>query len=318
MAKFIVTGGAGFIGSNYLKMMVTKYPDDCFLCIDKLTYASNIKYIGHLFSYKNFEFKQIDICDEHELDNVFDCFRPDYVINFAAESHVDNSIMNSSDFIKTNIMGVQVLLDLCKKYGVKKFHQVSTDEVYGDVAIGSSQSFDESSPLKPSNPYSASKASADLLVLSYFRTFKLPITISRCSNNYGPNQCGEKFIPVIINNALENRKIPIYGDGRNLRDWIYVEDHCKAIDLIVRSDYVGEIFNICANNEISNIDMADMILDKMDLSRDLLSYVNDRPGHDVRYSISCKKIKELLKWNPTEDFNVCLTDTIEWYKSNKT
>ena len=252
--KIVVTGGAGFIGSNFIYYMLDKYKDYKIICIDKLTYAGNLSTLSEAMKNQNFKFIKADICDIEKIDTVFKEEEPNIVVNFAAESHVDRSISNPEVFLETNIMGTSVLLECCKKYNVKRYHQISTDEVYGDLPLDRPDlSFTEKSPLRPSSPYSVSKTSADLLVLSYFRTYKLPVTISRCSNNYGPYHFPEKLIPLIIIKALKNEKLPIYGDGRNVRDWIYVKDHCTAIDLILHKGKIGEVYNVGGNSEKSNL-----------------------------------------------------------------
>ncbi len=318
MANFLITGGAGFIGSNYLNLMVARYKDDFFLCLDALTYAGNINNIKHLESCNNYKFVRGDICDMELVSSLFEQYHFDYVINFAAETHVDRSIINPDQFVKTNVNGTLTLLNTCLKYGIKKYHQVSTDEVYGDLPLDRKDLlFSETSLLKPSSPYSASKASADLLVLSYYRTYHLPVTISRCSNNYGPYQFLEKLIPLMIDNAINNKPLPIYGKGENVRDWLYVYDHCEAIDLIVRSDKVGEVYNIGSNNEHCNLEIVKMILNHLNKPESLIQFVQDRPGHDLRYAINYHKIHDELGWMPKYNFKDGLASTIEWYLNNK-
>lgn len=315
--KFLITGGAGFIGSNYLNYAVNEYPNDYFVCLDNLTYAADLIYLKDIINYKNFKFIKGNICNREEVFKLFEEEKFDYVINFAAESHVDRSIVNPSIFLETNVLGTQVLMDASLKYNVKRFHQVSTDEVYGDLPLDRPDLlFTESSPLKPSSPYSASKASADLLVLSYHKTFKLNCTISRCSNNYGAFQHAEKLIPLTIKKALNNENITVYGDGKNVRDWIYVLDHCKAIDLIVRNGKDGSIYNVGANHEINNLDLVKYILNRLGKDESLITFVKDRPGHDLRYAIDSTKIKEELCWQPESSFLDNLNKTIEWYKEN--
>ena len=315
--KFLITGGAGFIGSNYLNYAVNEYPNDYFVCLDNLTYAADLIYLKDIINYKNFKFIKGNICNREEVFKLFEEEKFDYVINFAAESHVDRSIDNPSIFLETNVLGTQVLMDASLKYNVKRFHQVSTDEVYGDLPLDRTDLlFTESSPLKPSSPYSASKASADLLVLSYHKTFKLNCTISRCSNNYGAFQHAEKLIPLTIKKALNNENITVYGDGKNVRDWIYVLEHCKAIDLIVRNGKDGSIYNVGANHEINNLDLVKYILNRLGKDESLITFVKDRPGHDLRYAIDSTKIKEELCWQPESSFLDNINKTIDWYKEN--
>ena len=315
--KFLITGGAGFIGSNYLNYAVNEYHNDYFVCLDNLTYAADLIYLKDIINYKNFKFIKGNICNREEVFKLFEEEKFDYVINFAAESHVDRSIDNPSIFLETNVLGTQVLMDASLKYNVKRFHQVSTDEVYGDLPLDRPDLlFTESSPLKPSSPYSASKASADLLVLSYHKTFKLNCTISRCSNNYGVFQHAEKLIPLTIKKALNNENITVYGDGKNVRDWIYVLDHCKAIDLIVRNGKDGSIYNVGANHEINNLALVKYILNRLGKEESLITFVKDRPGHDLRYAIDSTKIKEELCWQPESSFLDNINKTIEWYKEN--
>lgn len=316
--KIIVTGGAGFIGTNFIYYQLNNHPDDEIICIDNLTYAGKIENLTEAFSNLNFHFIKADIADSKKIDEIFDEFRPDIVVNFAAESHVDRSIEDPGIFIKTNVLGTQVLLDASKKYNVKRYHQISTDEVYGDLPLDRPDLlFDESCNIKTSSPYSSSKASADLLTMSYYRTFGLPVTISRCSNNYGPYQFPEKLIPLMINKAINNEKLPIYGDGKNVRDWIYVEDHCSAIDVIIRNGKVGEIYNVGANNEKTNLEIVNTILDSLDKSKKLISFVADRPGHDLRYAINSTKIKKELGWCALTTFSEGMRKTIDWYLNKK-
>lgn len=310
----LVTGGAGFIGSNFIDLILQEKPDWKIVCIDSLTYASHWYNILKVKAKTNFE--KIDITDRKAVDKVFKKYLPDIVVNFAAESHVDNSINNPDIFIKTNVIGTQVLMDACLKYDVSRFHQVSTDEVYGDLPLNSTEKFTEKSILKPSNPYSASKASADLLALSYFRTFNLPVTISRCSNNYGPYQNKEKLIPHMIYKIKCNEKLPIYGTGENVRDWIYVEDHCRGILDIIEKGKLGEVYNLGANNERSNNEIVRLILKELDKSESLIEYVPDRKGHDLRYAIDASKAKNELGWIPKADFEQTMIDTINWYNND--
>ena len=312
--KYLVTGGAGFIGSNFVKYMLDKYPNDYFVCLDNLTYAANLDYLKDVVNNENFKFVKGNICNREEVFKLFEEEKFDYVINFAAESHVDRSIDNPNIFLETNVLGTQVLMDASLKYNVKRFHQVSTDEVYGDLPLDRPDLlFTESSALKPSSPYSASKASADLLVLSYHKTFKLNCTISRCSNNYGAFQHTEKLIPLTIKKILRNEKVTIYGDGKNVRDWIYVLDHCKAIDLIVRNGKDGSIYNVGANHEINNLDLVRYILNRLGKDESLITFVKDRPGHDLRYAIDPTKIETELGWKPEHNFETGILETIKWY-----
>lgn len=314
--KFLVTGGAGFIGSNFLNKMVRKYPSDQWVCLDALTYAGNMESIEVLHE-SNFKFIHENIVNRNKIYRLFANEHFDYVINFAAESHVDRSVTNPGIFVHTNVVGTQVLLDACRKYGIKRFHQVSTDEVYGDLPLeATNEYFTETSPIKPSSPYSASKASADFLVLAYHRTFGLPVTVSRCSNNYGPYQFPEKLIPLMIQRAQNDQPLPVYGTGENIRDWLYVEDHCDAIDLIVRHGKDGNIYNIGGHNERSNLVVVKTILSYLHKSESLISYVNDRPGHDLRYAIDSEKITS-LGWNPSVVFEEGIRKTIDWYLNNQ-
>ena len=318
MSKFLITGGAGFIGGNFLHLMVNKYPNDSFICLDALTYAGNLETLEPILKKSNFKFIHENICNRDAIFKLFEEEKFDYVINFAAESHVDRSIDNPEIFLKTNILGTQVLMDACRKYGIKRFHQVSTDEVYGDLPLDRTDLFfTEETPLHTSSPYSASKASADLLVLAYFRTYKLPITISRCSNNYGPYQFPEKLIPLMIKNALENKGLPVYGNGSNIRDWLYVGDHCNAIDLIIRNGKDGEIYNIGGHNEKSNLEVVKTILKTLNKSESLIKFVKDRPGHDLRYAIDPFKIENELGWKPKHNFESGIKETIEWNINNQ-
>ncbi len=317
MAKFLITGGAGFIGGNYLNIMVNKYPDDMFVCVDCLTYAGNIETLKQIMNCKNFKFIRQNICNKEEMFKIFNQESFDYVINFAGESDVDRSIVNPEIFFKTNTIGTLVLLEACRIYGIKRFHQISTDEVYGDISLDNTDLiFDEKSPLRASNPYSISKASADLLALSFYRTFHLPITISRCTNNYGPFQHPEKLIPLIITKAKNLEKIPLFGNGLNVRDWIYVADHCNAIDLIVRYGTDGEIYNISSNNERTNLEVAKTIIDFLEKNERLITFVKDRPGHDLKYALNSDKIKKEMHWKPNTEFNDGIAYTIKWYLEN--
>lgn len=315
--KFLITGGAGFIGSNYLHYVTKKYPEDTFICLDALTYAGNYNNIKDLESKPNFQFVKGDIRNADFIDGLFDIERFDYVINFAAESHVDNSIKDPDAFAKTNILGTMNLMNAALKYGIVRFHQVSTDEVYGDLPLDRPDLlFTEQSPIHTSSPYSASKASADLEVLAYARTYKLPVTISRCSNNYGPYQFPEKLIPVIISHALKNQKVPVYGEGKNIRDWIHVLDHCAGIDLVVRKGRNGEIYNLGGHAERSNLETVKTILKELDKPESLIEFVTDRPGHDLRYATDSKKAEKELGWRPAHDFISGIKETVQWYKTH--
>lgn len=316
--KIIVTGGAGFIGGNFVHHMLNKYNNYKIICLDKLTYAGNLETLESVMDNENFKFIKGDIADRTFIYKLFDVEKPDVIVNFAAESHVDRSIEDPEIFLKTNILGTGVLLDACKKYGIKRYHQVSTDEVYGDLPLDRPDLFfTEETPIHTSSPYSASKASADLLVQSYYRTFKIPITISRCSNNYGPYHFPEKLIPLIIANALNDKELPVYGKGENVRDWLYVQDHCIAIDLIIHKGKVGEVYNIGGHNEKTNLEVVKTIIKELGKSEDLIKYVTDRPGHDMRYAIDPTKIKNDLGWEPTTSFEIGIKKTIKWYLENK-
>ena len=316
--KIIVTGGAGFIGGNFMHYMVNKYPEDTIICLDSLTYAGNLETLEPLKDKPNYKFIKEDITNRDGIFKIFEEIKPDIVVNFAAESHVDRSVTMPEIFAKVNILGTQTLMDACRKYGIKRFHQVSTDEVYGDLPLDRPDLFfTETTPLHASSPYSASKASADLMVLAYFRTFKLPVTISRCSNNYGPYHFPEKLIPLMIIRALNNEKLPVYGEGKNVRDWLYVEDHCTAIDLIIRNGKDGEVYNVGGHNERANIDVVKIILKELGKSEDLIEYVTDRPGHDLRYAIDPHKLETELGWKPKYNFNTGIQETIKWYLENK-
>lgn len=318
MAKFLVTGGAGFIGGNFLHIMVNKYPSDEYVCLDALTYAGNMETLEPIMTKANFKFIHENICNRKAIYELFEKEHFDYVINFAAESHVDRSIENPGIFLETNVIGTSVLMDACRKYGIKRFHQVSTDEVYGDLPLDRPDLFfTEATPLHTSSPYSASKASADLLVLAYHRTFKLPITISRCSNNYGPYQFPEKLIPLMIQKASNNESLPVYGNGSNVRDWLYVGDHCMAIDLVVRNGRDGEVYNIGGHNERTNLQVVKTILKALGKPETLINYVKDRPGHDLRYAIDPKKIENELGWKPEFNFDTGIVETIKWNLNNK-
>lgn len=314
----LVTGGAGFIGSNFIFHMLKKYPDYRIVCLDKLTYAGNLSTLSSVLEEPNFRFVKLDICDREGVFRLFEEERPDIVVNFAAESHVDRSIEDPGIFLQTNILGTATLMDACRKFGVRRYHQVSTDEVYGDLPLDRPDLFfTETTPLHTSSPYSASKASADLLVLAYHRTYSLPVTISRCSNNYGPYHFPEKLIPLMIINALDEKPLPVYGTGENVRDWLYVEDHCKAIDLIIHKGREGEVYNVGGHNERKNIDIVRLICKALGKSESLISYVADRKGHDMRYAIDPTKIHNELGWLPETKFEDGIQKTIRWYLDNK-
>ncbi len=314
----IVTGGAGFIGSNFIFYMLKTHPTYRIVCIDKLTYAGNLSTLNSVMENPNFRFVKMDICDRKAVYKLFEEEHPEIVVNFAAETHVDRSIETPEIFLQTNIIGTSVLMDACNKYGVARFHQVSTDEVYGDLPLDCPELFfTEETPIHTSSPYSASKAAADLLVLAYHRTYDLPLTISRCSNNYGPYQFPEKLIPLMIINALQDKPLPVYGEGLNVRDWLYVEDHCKAIDLVIHHGRIGEIYNIGGHNEMRNIDIVKLICKKLEKPESLITYVADRKGHDLRYAIDPTKIHEELGWLPETKFEYGIEKTIEWYLNNR-
>lgn len=316
--KILVTGGAGFIGSNFIFYLLDKHPEDQILCVDALTYAGNLETLAPVMDKENFTFYKVDIAEREAIYQLFEAKKPDVVVNFAAESHVDRSIENPSIFLQTNVMGTQVLLDACRKYGIKRYHQVSTDEVYGDLPLDRPDLFfTEQTSLHTSSPYSASKASADLLCNAYARTYGLPITISRCSNNYGPYQFPEKLIPLMITNVLADKPLPVYGKGLNVRDWLYVEDHCAAIDLILRNGKPGQVYNIGGHNEKRNIDIVKTILSILDKPESLITYVTDRKGHDMRYAIDPTFIHQELGWLPQTKFEDGIRKTIQWYLDNK-
>ena len=315
--KFLVTGGAGFIGSNYLHYVVNKYPKDKFICIDALTYAGNYNNIKELEKKKNFKFVKGDIRDKDLIEKLFEKEKFDIVANFAAESHVDNSIKNPNLFADTNVLGTMTLMNACVKYGIKRYHQVSTDEVYGDLPLDKPDlKFNEATPIHTSSPYSASKAGADLQVLAYARTYKLPITISRCSNNYGAYQFPEKLIPVVISKALNKENIPVYGTGENVRDWIHVHDHNIGVDLIIRKGKDGEIYNLGGHSERTNLEVVKTILKQLGKPESLITFVKDRPGHDLRYAIDSTKVEKELGWTRTYTFEDGIKETIDWYINN--
>ncbi|MGN0194668.1 MAG: dTDP-glucose 4,6-dehydratase [Pseudoramibacter sp.] len=316
--KLIVTGGAGFIGSNFIFHWRSAHPEDQIICLDKLTYAGNLSTLKDILDAPNFKFVKADICDRSAVYALFEEEKPDVVANFAAESHVDRSIEDPSIFLKTNILGTSVLMDACRKYGITRYHQVSTDEVYGDLPLDRPDlMFTEETPIHTSSPYSASKASADLLVLAYHRTYGLPVTISRCSNNYGPYHFPEKLIPLMIINALHDEKLPVYGDGKNVRDWLYVEDHCRAIDLIIHKGKVGEVYNVGGHNEMANIDIVKLICKALGKPESLIEHVTDRKGHDRRYAIDPAKIHRELGWLPETKFADGIKKTIDWYLNHE-
>ena len=317
MKKILVTGGAGFIGGNFVHYMLNKYQEYMIVNLDALTYAGNLETLKPIENKLNYKFVKGDISDREFIFKLFEEEKFDIVVNLAAESHVDRSIKDPSLFVKTNIVGTQVLLDASKKFNVKRYHQVSTDEVYGDLPLDRFDLFfSEDTPLNPSSPYSASKASADFLVNSYHKTFNLKTTISRCSNNYGPYHFPEKLIPLIISRALKNKTIPVYGKGENIRDWLHVKDHCVAIDLIIHKGRIGEVYNIGGHNEKSNLEVVKTILKKLNKPESLITYVTDRPGHDLRYAIDPTKLKRELGWKPKYNFDSGIDQTIQWYLEN--
>lgn len=316
--KILVTGGAGFIGGNYALTMTKAHPEDTYVVLDALTYAGNLETLASIMNEPNFKFVKGNICDRELVDKLFAEDQFDYVINFAAETHVDRSVEDPGIFLTTNILGVQTLMDACRKYGVKRYHQVSTDEVYGDLPLDRPDLlFTEETPIHTSSPYSASKAAADLLVLAYHRTYGLDVTISRCSNNYGPYHFPEKLIPLMISRALADESLPVYGDGANVRDWLYVTDHCTAIDLIVRNGRSGEVYNIGGHNEKTNLEVVKTILKALGKPESLIHFVKDRPGHDLRYAMDPTKIETELGWKPEYTFDTGIQKTIEWYLENR-
>ena len=316
--KIIVTGGAGFIGGNFVHYMLNKHKDYMIICLDSLTYAGNMETLEPVMGNPNFKFIKGNISDREFIFSLFETEKPDIIVNFAAESHVDRSIEDPSIFLQTNIIGTGVLLDACRNYGIQRYHQVSTDEVYGDLPLDRTDLFfTEETPIHTSSPYSSSKASADLLVQAYYRTYRVPATISRCSNNYGPYHFPEKLIPLMIVNALHDKKLPVYGKGENVRDWLYVEDHCSAIDMIIHDGRVGEVYNIGGHNEKTNLEVVNTIINQLGKSEELIQYVTDRPGHDMRYAIDPTKIKNELGWEPTTSFGEGIKKTIKWYLDNK-
>ncbi len=318
MKSVLVTGGAGFIGANFVYHMLDKYENYKIICVDCLTYAGNMSTLARAMENKNFKFYKTNICDREAIYKIFEAEKPDIVVNFAAESHVDRSIENPEIFLQTNILGTQVMMDACRKYGIERYHQVSTDEVYGDLPLDRPDLFfTEETPIHTSSPYSSSKAAADLLVQAYNRTYDLPVTISRCSNNYGPYHFPEKLIPLMIANCLNDKPLPVYGKGENIRDWLYVKDHCRAIDLIIHKGKVGEVYNVGGHNEMANIDIVKLICKQLGKPETLIKYVTDRKGHDMRYAIDPAKIHSQLGWLPETKFEVGIKKTIEWYLNNR-
>ena len=316
--KILVTGAAGFIGSNFVFHMRKAHPEYDIIALDSLTYAGNLETLAPVMEENHFTFVRCDITDREGVRKVFEEHHPDVVVNFAAESHVDRSIEDPGVFLRTNILGTQVLMDACQEFGIQRFHQVGTDEVYGDLPLDRPDLFfTEDLPLQASSPYSASKASADLLAMAYHRTYGLPVTISRCSNNYGPYQFPEKLIPLMIANALADKPLPVYGTGENVRDWLYVEDHCRAIDMILENGKVGEVYNIGGHNERSNLDVVKTILKQLGKPESLITFVGDRKGHDLRYAIDPSKIHGELGWLPETKFDDGIRQTIDWYLNNE-
>ena len=318
MSTIIVTGGAGFIGGNFIHYYLKEHPEDRIICVDKLTYAGNLSTLAPVMDNPNFRFCKLDICDRDGVFKLFEEEIPDVVINFAAESHVDRSIEDPGIFLQTNIIGTATMMDACRAFGNVRYHQVSTDEVYGDLPLDRPDLFfTETTPIHTSSPYSSSKAGADLLVQAYYRTYGLPITISRCSNNYGPYHLPEKLIPLMIANCFNDKPLPVYGEGLNVRDWLYVEDHCKAIDLIVYKGRIGEVYNVGGHNEMRNIDIVKLIIKELGKSEALITYVTDRKGHDLRYAIDPTKIHNELGWLPETKFQDGIKKTIKWYLENR-
>ncbi|MGI6240200.1 MAG: dTDP-glucose 4,6-dehydratase [Christensenellales bacterium] len=314
----LVTGGAGFIGSSFLWHILEQYPDDRVVCVDALTYAANPATVDAMREHPRFQFVRADICDGSAMREAFEQARPDAVVNFAAQTHVDRSIDDPAVFVKTNVLGTQTLLDACRAFGVSRFHQVSTDEVYGDLPLDRPDLlFTEDTPIRTSSPYSASKAGADLLVLAYHRTYGMHATISRCSNNYGARQFPEKLIPLTILRLLADQPVPVYGDGRNVRDWLYVDDHCHAIDMILRRGKAGEVYNVGGHNEMRNIDIVRLICSHLNKPEHLITFVEDRKGHDLRYAIDPSKIHAALGWLPETRFAEGIAHTIDWYLGNR-
>jgi dTDP-glucose 4,6-dehydratase len=316
--KVLVTGGAGFIGGNFIYYLLENYPQDRIVCLDALTYAGNMTTLKDAMGHQHFRFVKGNIADRDRVQTLFDEEKPDIVVNFAAETHVDRSIEDPEVFMRANVLGVQVLMDACRKYGIQRYHQVSTDEVYGDLPLDRPDLlFTEETPLHASSPYSASKAAADLIVLSYFRTFHLPVSITRCSNNYGPYQFPEKLIPLMISRAVAGKPLPVYGKGENVRDWLYVRDHCSAIDKVMRNGQLGEVYNVGGHNERTNLMVVKAILKALDKPESLIDYVKDRPGHDLRYAIDPEKIHQELGWQPETKFEEGIESTVRWYMDNR-
>ena len=314
----LVTGGAGFIGSNFIYYLQEKYPQDRIICLDALTYAGNMKTLEKAAKHPGFRFVKGDIADRVCVQELFEQEKPDIVVNFAAESHVDRSIEDPELFLRTNVLGTQVLMDACRKFGVQRYHQVSTDEVYGDLPLDRPDLlFTEKTLLHASSPYSASKAAADMMALSYFRTFHLPVTITRCSNNYGPYQFPEKLIPLMISRAMADQPLPVYGKGENVRDWLHVKDHCIAIDLVMRKGKAGEVYNVGGNNERTNLMVIKAVLAALNKPESLIQFVKDRPGHDLRYAIDASKLQKELGWKPETAFEQGIESTVRWYVQNK-
>lgn len=316
MKNVLVTGGAGFIGSNFVRHFLSAHPDVGVINVDKLTYAGNLENLEDVANNPQYHFVKGDICERETVESVFKQFGIDSVVHFAAESHVDRSILGSSVFVQTNVAGTNILLDVAKQFGVERFLHVSTDEVYGSLGVAGK--FTEETPLHPNSPYSASKASSDLLAFAYHHTYGLPVVVTRCSNNYGPYQFPEKLIPLMIINALNDKPLPVYGDGLNVRDWLHVADHCVALDAVLQNGKPGEVYNIGGNNEWKNIDIVKLILQKVGKPKDLISFVKDRPGHDRRYAVDATKVKQELGWSPAYSFEVGIEETVQWYVSNST
>ena len=315
----LVTGGAGFIGANFVHYQLKEHPEERVVCLDALTYAGNLENLTEALQNPRFRFVKGDIADRETVNALFEEEKPDIVVNFAAESHVDRSITQPELFLHTNILGTQVLMDACRKFGVGRYHQVSTDEVYGDLPLDRPDLFfTEDTPIHTSSPYSASKASADLLVLAYYRTFHLPVSITRCSNNYGPYHFPEKLIPLMITRALNDQSLPVYGKGENIRDWLYVEDHCAAIDLVMRKGREGEVYNVGGHNERTNLEVVKTVLRELGKPESLITFVTDRPGHDRRYAIDPSKIHAELGWLPRTSFDDGIRQTVRWYLDNRT
>lgn len=316
--NIIVTGGAGFIGANFVYFQLAHHPEDRIICLDNLTYAGNLETLKDALTHPNFRFVKGDIADRECVEKLFSEEKPDILVNFAAESHVDRSIEDPELFLRTNILGTQVLMDACRRHGIRRYHQVSTDEVYGDLPLDQPELFfTEETPIHTSSPYSSSKAGADLLVLAYHRTFKLPVSITRCSNNYGPYHFPEKLIPLMITRALNDQSLPVYGKGENVRDWLYVEDHCAAIDLVMRNGRAGEVYNVGGHNERTNLEVVKTVLRELQKPESLICYVTDRPGHDMRYAIDPAKIHRELGWLPRTPFDEGIQKTVKWYLDNE-